>query len=71
MSDYAKSVDGIIHGVDALQGEHTLCGDAFDIGDTEPGEGAHSWTEVKRGPVTCPNCIVVILACKRMRIKQP
>lgn len=65
---YAKSGDGIIHLINPLQGEHTLCGDAFDI-DSEPGNELQAWVERNQGPVTCGNCALVIKSCRGIRIK--
>lgn len=66
-TEYAKSVNGLVHVVNPCGGEHTLCGDAFDI-NSEPDEAACAWKIVKHGPVTCFNCASVIEACRGVRI---
>lgn len=63
---YGKSSNGLVHLVSALSGEFTLCGDAFDGGDTCDGA---DWTEHKRGPVTCPLCIEEIVNCRGVRVR--
>jgi hypothetical protein len=63
----ATDTDGVVHGITPLQGEHTLCGNAFDCyTDDLPG-----WTEDKKERrVNCPDCIRVILACRDMKIAR-
>jgi len=63
---FAKSRNSIVHVVNPIQGEHTLCGDAFDI-DIGGAEAA-AWTDVNRGPVTCTLCAQIIIACRSVRI---
>lgn len=67
-TEYARSNDGIVHVVNPNGGEHTLCGDAFDI-DSEKGEEEHAWKFHKRGPVTCHDCARVVQVCRRVRIR--
>lgn len=70
-TQYAKSVNGIVHVISPLGGEHTLCGDAFDI-DSEETEKDCAWVLLKRSAtVTCPNCINVITVCRGVRTKTP
>lgn len=66
-TQYAKSNNGLVHLVSAAEGEHTLCGDAFDIDACKGGE-EHAWKIVKRGPVTCPICARVITSCRGVRL---
>jgi len=63
---YTKSRDSLIHLVNPYGGEHTLCGDAFDI---DNGDEQHAWEDVKSGPVTCENCARVIEECRGVRIR--
>lgn len=65
---YAKSNNGLIHLINAANPEYTLCGDAFDI-DSEADNQGDAWKDVRKGPVTCPNCARVIQDCKGVRIK--
>lgn len=68
--EYAISVNGLIHFVNPNGGEHTLCGDAFDIDALDEADTKDAaWVYHKRGPVTCENCARVIEACRGVRIK--
>ena len=69
-TEYAKSNNGLVHVVNPLGGEHTLCGDAFDI-DTEAGDEEHAWKHHTRGPVTCERCAAVVMVCRGVRIRLP
>ena len=52
--------------------EFTLCGDSFDIGDTENEEGVENPTFAEPGrAITCAKCIEVITHCRRLRIGKP
>lgn len=69
-TEYARSANGLIHVVNPAGGEHTLCGDAFDIDAIEgEDEKGAAWVECDPGPVTCENCARVIEACRGVRIK--
>ena len=58
-------------GVHLMHGEFTLCGDAFDIGDTEEEPDAPMMKATKHRAVTCAKCIDIILLCRNVRIKRP
>lgn len=61
--------EGVVHGIMPLQGEHTLCGDAFNAGDVEP--DSIYWTaDRKPKRITCIDCAVVIDACRKMRVDR-
>jgi hypothetical protein len=77
-TEYAKSNNGLVHVVNPIGGEHTLCGDAFDIdalatiGRKSLGEEDAKllgWDYVKHGPVTCENCARVIRICRGVRLE--
>jgi hypothetical protein len=71
---YAKSIDGLIHLIGAVNVEYTICGDAYDGEYGENGERGEDWSWVKceSGPVTCPKCAAQILQCRNVRIaRQP
>ena len=68
--DYAKSRNGVIHGINSPNGgEHTLCGDAFDI-DSEEGDEARAWEPVAHGPITCPECAAVVRHCNTLKVSR-
>lgn len=64
---YGKSSDGLVHLVSVLNGEFTLCGDAFE--GCDKGDGA-DWVRCKSGPVTCPKCISEIKNCRGVRVQH-
>lgn len=45
-------------------GEHTLCGDAFDLASDVDGYG---WKPTKTKTITCPNCAQVIREVRNLR----
>lgn len=55
-------------GVHLVDGEFTLCGDSFDIAETER-DGDHDGTLAKttKRIVTCKRCITIILHCRGVR----
>ena len=70
---YAKSNNGLIHLLSALNCEFTLCGNAFegdgtDIINIKNDPNAH--TRCKKGPVTCENCIKEIKNARHVKIKE-
>lgn len=60
--------EGMVHLVSPLQGEHTLCGDAFDLASDEAG---YEWTPTNSKTVTCTNCALIIRTCRGVRINFP
>ena len=57
-----------IHG---MVGEFTLCGDAFDGGDSGDFPGRGSWLQHPDAqPVTCTACIDAIKAARAFRIDR-
>lgn len=70
MPSYAKTTSGLVHIVAPPQMEFSLCGDSFDIGDTEDDAPGASWRFVASGPVTCPRCAEIIRACRGVRISK-
>ena len=76
MSQYAKSKDGMVHLVSAINHEFTLCGDAFD-GHARDRSDAVGWEVCGCQPITCPKCAMQIRRCfgatiagKNMKGKQ-
>ena len=57
-------------GVHLMHGEFTLCGDAFDIGDTEDEPDAPTMKATRHRTVTCAKCIDIILLCRNVRIRE-
>lgn len=58
-------VEGMVHVTNVTLPERTLCGDAFDLASDDPD---YEWRHVKRGPVTCENCKLIILHCRGVHI---
>lgn len=58
---YGKNIDG----VHLMHGEYSLCGDAFDIHAVD--ETVDEIKPVKRGPVTCVKCKMLIELCRGVR----
>lgn len=57
--------EGLVHLVNEVGGgEHTLCGDAFDLASDEAG---YEWRATRRRTVTCPDCAAVIELCRGVR----
>lgn len=63
-TEFAENSEGV-HVVTPLQGEHTLCGDAFEQDDHIGTEG---WMPTRKRVVTCHRCALVILACRGVRL---
>ena len=57
---YAKSNDGLIHLLSALNCEYTVCGNAFEGDGYDLKNDPNAHTPCKKGPVTCGNCITEI-----------
>ncbi len=68
---FAKSNDGLVHLISAINGEFTLCGNAFDgdAGLEHDPTNAYAWKQSNKGPVTCERCATEIRNCRRVRIK--
>lgn len=59
--------EGLVHFVPpGLGGEHTLCGDAFDLASHEPD---YEWKSTTKTTVTCPACAEVIRACQGVKTR--
>lgn len=56
-------------GVHLMYGEFTLCGDSFDIAETER-DGDHDGTLAKttKHVVTCERCKAIIVYCRGTRV---
>lgn len=67
MSAKFVEAEGFTHLVSPIQGEYTVCGDAFDLGSDEPG---YEWSETKKRIIDCPKCSQLILGCRGVRVKQ-
>jgi hypothetical protein len=67
---YAKSADGLIHLISAVNSDYTICGDAYD-GENGDCADSQSWGQCKSGPVTCPKCAAQIRQCRGVRTTAP
>jgi hypothetical protein len=53
-----------------MNGEFTLCGDAFDAPDSEEGWEAGPFRETIKRIITCPRCITIIKLCRYVSIPK-
>lgn len=77
--EYARSDDGRVHMVSPVMAEYTLCGNAyegyeptntfFSPGEAEP--DPKRWQSCKKGPVTCEECALIIVECRKVRVSLP
>ncbi len=67
MKEYARSEDGLIHLVSAINGEYTVCGDAFDGGLPIGEDNKSDWTKTAKSIVTCPVCVREIINCRGVK----
>jgi len=70
---YAKSGDGLIHLISAVNVEYTMCGNAYDgiWADAFVPDASNdpcAWEQCKSAPITCPNCAAQIRQCRGVRI---
>lgn len=67
MADFVEA-EGLVHLVNPTTGgEHTLCGDAFDLDSDEPG---YEWRTTRQRSVTCPACAAIVRACRGIVLKD-
>jgi hypothetical protein len=59
--------EGLVHLVNPVLGEFTLCGDAFDLGSDI---ADYEWKETNRRTVTCSSCARIIRECRSVRTKD-
>lgn len=57
-------------GVHIMHGEFTLCGDSFDIAETERGFEDGALVVTSKRTVTCPRCAAIILMCRGIRVSS-
>jgi hypothetical protein len=57
-----------LDGVHLMDGEFTVCGDSFDIADTEEDFKEGPLVETRKRTVTCPKCIARIIHCRGVRV---
>jgi len=63
---FAENLDG----VHLMNGEFTLCGDSFDIAETEDDFTAGSIRSTTKRTVTCRRCAEIIYLCRGVRVGQ-
>jgi hypothetical protein len=63
MKEFRENKDG----VHLMYGEFTICGDSFDIAETEPDFEAGSLIITDKKTVTCQKCFRLILYCRGVR----
>ena len=68
MKEFTENAQGV-HLMNARQGEHSVCGIAFDAGSSgNCDEG--DLIPTNKTVVTCSNCIMEILNCRGVKIKK-
>lgn len=65
MKEFMENEDG----VHLVNGEFTLCGDSFDIGETV--DAALQMRDTTKRTVTCPRCSEIVLLCRGVRVDHP
>jgi hypothetical protein len=72
MPRFSKSNDGLVHLLNTINWEFTLCGNAFDgdalSADMSSDPNAHC--KCKERVVTCPSCIEIIRSTRRVRCRE-
>lgn len=67
MPEFSENSAGV-HLMNPIQGEFSLCGDAFDI-DSEPDDDHDGGLVVtKKKTVTCERCKAIIMGCRGVRV---
>lgn len=70
MPRFVRTTGHGVHLVSPMQGgEFTLCGIAFDAGDSEKDSTAQ-WRDTPSTTVTCDICIDVIEACQGIKVRR-
>lgn len=64
MKEFLENDDG----VHLMYGEFTLCGDSFDIAETESDFEAGTLAKTRKRIVTCPKCTAYIQHCRGVRL---
>lgn len=59
-----------VHVVNPLQGEFTLCGDSFDIADTEADFDQGELRPTTKVTVTCPRCAMIVSELRHVRFRR-
>lgn len=57
-------------GVHLMYGEFTVCGDSFDIAETESDFEDGPLVKTRKHTVTCPKCIRLIVHCRGVRLSD-
>ena len=66
--EFGENADG----VHLMNGEYSLCGDAFDVGSGGlPGDEETDIVQTSKRTVTCPRCINIIRICRGVRTQEP
>lgn len=65
MKEFRENDDG----VHLMYGEFTICGDSFDIAETESDFEDGSLVVTRKRIVTCPKCVAFITHCRNVRTR--
>jgi hypothetical protein len=66
---FMENADGV-HFMNSVQGEFTMCGDAYNFQETEGLSPEMKLKPTRKRTVTCPKCCQLIAACRGVTIKQ-
>lgn len=69
MADFTENLAGV-HVWSPIDGEHTVCGDAFDAPSSEADWEDGPFLPTTKRVVTCRKCQAVILALRGVRTHQ-
>lgn len=70
---FAKSGDGLIHLISAVNSEYTMCGNAYEGIWADPfvpdsSNDPAAWDQCAPAPITCPNRAAQIRQCRGVKI---
>ncbi len=67
---FAQSADHLIHLIDGINDQYTICGDAFEGGVEWDDNPNYSWITLSaKQAVTCPACARQIQQCRGVQVK--
>jgi len=67
MAEFTENKAGV-HVMNPIQGEYSLCGDAFDINSESDGDHDGGLARTQKKRVTCERCKEIILELRNVRV---